>query len=291
MRALCWGTRRQYHLLIDSNGCVLDGPDFCQHGGMGVYVAGGVVGTVITHFKLCSTKRASAGGVDIINAQGVDLTVTYGDLNGEATRGAGSGVSGAPSTVAFSGTGKLVFEHNRAYNWDDKVLDVAMPGREGNSAGISIQFNSIRNTGMASSLPSPPHGEFVYFCGPSFSNVKEDYNFAIEENGTPSLSNVAPMALDGDPACGAKLGVTNSELDNNVIIIQGGQSAQGSNNPAAQSAAAATFFVGALSNAAESNNYIDYRGAFFPYFPLPPGNTQSGNINMVTGQPCSNASC
>jgi hypothetical protein len=158
-------------------------------------------------------------------------------------------------------------------------------------AGISIQFNSIRDTGMASQLPSPPHGEFVYFCGASFSDVREDYNFALEEYGSPGLSNTAALVLDGDPSCGSAGGITNSELANNVIIIQGTQSPTGSNNQAPESAAAATFFVGAISNSSEHDNYIDYRGAFFPFYPLPKGNGQVGNVNLVTGAPCSNDSC
>ena len=111
-----------------------------------------------------------------------------------------------------------------------------------------------------------------------------------------NLSNSASFTLEPDNTCGGAGAINNASLSYNVSLSQGTQAATGSLNGTSQVSGSAFHLGtsgGSFSSTTVTGNYIDYTGAFQPFYSGAgsSGPTYSGNINAVTGNECSLASC
>jgi len=265
--------------------CTLIGFNFCANNGVGFY--GNNVAVDMERDDFCALPGGPSSGNDLVTLQGASsLTLRDIDFNGEGTRGAGSTTQAG--LLLFVATGALTVEYVRAYNVGSHVFDLGERSNNANSATWFIAYNSGLNTGMAATT----HGEIDYFCGGHVSNVHIIGNTGIEQVGLPHLSNAAPFTMVGDSGCSAPATISNSEVGWNVSIVQGSPGeVPGSGSDSSVAAAAAFFVTGNLTRVSLHDNFLDWTGAFFPFYLVPNtdsgANTVSNNVDLTTGRVCS----
>ena len=145
------------------------------------------------------------------------------------------------------------------------------------------------NVGINIGTNPGAHGELAYWCGDKFTGIAQDFNLVLDQ--FLPLNNTAGIALAGDNGCGGTGSVHNSEVNNNVALMQSTQSHVGGSNPLGQIGAGSIYVNGNVdSTVTVSGNYVDYSGVYFPLSPASSGlgiNFTSTNVNIGSG----NAGC
>lgn len=174
------------------------------------------------------------------------------------------------------------------------------------------QFNVWKNLGMQNlSHPDP----IQYICSNATGSIRQ-YNFVWNAYGESlSSGGMEDTSFHADNACeafGLVSHLLNQTAQREVLLAPGTQSATGSNNNNAQTASIVIAPIqdgnslcplcpghSVLSGYTYNQEYLDYSGAFCPFFGTcfgacgcqPPGSgyTFTGNLNLVTGNSCTPA--
>ena len=240
---------------ITASGVTLNGYDFGLAGGWGVVIQSGVANTLIqnSHFLVGANNAVPINaGVGVGN-----LTVQYNTIDG------GGGSSGAVwALVNYNGSGIFTAQYNSFLNAPEDAIDF----NSGTMTTI-VKYNVFDNLGTSPGS----HPDSVQFVGVNSNNSVVAFNTIYEPN---------PGGMEGiqlDAQNGSTL--TNTAIDNNVIVAKAGPSLEMSYSIAVQQGS------GDIVNGVTVNdNYIDSSGAWGPFYPPAGSNlTFSGNVDMVTG--------
>jgi hypothetical protein len=240
---------------ISCSNVSLSGYDFRGGGGWGVDIDPGATNVVI---KNCHFLVGANNNVPINAASGSgNLTVLNNTIDG------GSGTSGADwALVNYGGSGTFTAKYNAFLNAQEDAIDF-------NSGTMTtvVEYNVFDNLGTSpGSHPDP-----VQYVGVTSNNSVEAYNTIYQPNPS-GMQGVQLQAQSGST-------LDNTMIENNTIVAK------------ASSSVAMSYSIAVIQNSGNTingavvdNNYIDYSGAYGPFYPPSGSNlTFCGNVNMATG--------
>lgn len=223
---------------------------------------------------------------------GDTLTTVAANLATAMTAAGISGVSSAGPVITVAGATNLTGHVYGGTPWADVE-----------------QYNLFKNLGMLNlSHPDP----IQYICSNATGTVRQ-YNLAWNAYGESlSSGGMEDSSFHADNACeqfGLISNLLNQTGRRDTLLAPGTQSATGSNNNNAQTASVVIAPIrdsnslcplcpghSVLSGYSYIENYLEYTGAFCPFFGTcfgacgcqPPGTgfTFTGNINLMTGNSC-----
>jgi hypothetical protein len=240
---------------IHGSNVTLSGYDFGLDGGWGIHIDSGAANITIknSHFlvggnAIVPINAASGSG---------DLTVSNNTVDG----GGGSG-DAVWALVNYNGSGTFTAKYNAFLNAPEDAIDF-----NAGTMTTDVECNLFTNIGTSpGSHPDP-----VQYVGVNASNSVEAYNTIYQPNPS-GMQGVQLQAQNGSTLSGTK-------IENNTIVAKGGSSEAMSYSIAVIQNAGDT-----INGATVNNNYIDYSGAYGPFYPPSGSNlTFSGNVNMATG--------
>src|SRR3954469_7065077 len=240
---------------IHGSDVTLSGYDFGLDGGWGVHIDPGASNVTIknSHFLV------GANAIVPINAASGSGDLTL--LNNTVDGGGGSG-DAVWALANYNGSGTFTAKYNAFVNAPEDAIDF-----NSGTMTTNVQNNFFNNIGTSpGSHPDP-----VQYVGVNASNSVEAYN-TIYQPKPSGMQGVQLQAQNGST-------LSNTKIENNTIVAKDGSSETMSYSVAVIQNAGDT-----INGATVSNNYIDYGGAYGPFYP-PSGSglTFSGNVNMSTG--------
>ncbi|MFL5254171.1 MAG: hypothetical protein ACJ8AI_14985 [Rhodopila sp.] len=240
---------------IHGSDVTLSGYDFGLDGGWGVHIDPGASNVTIknSHFLV------GANAIVPINAASGSGNLTL--LNNTVDGGGGSG-DAVWALANYNGSGTFTAKYNAFVNAPEDAIDF-----NSGTMTTNVQNNFFNNIGTSpGSHPDP-----VQYVGVNASNSVEAYN-TIYQPKPSGMQGVQLQAQNGST-------LSNTKIENNTIVAKDGSSETMSYSVAVIQNAGDT-----INGATVSNNYIDYGGAYGPFYP-PSGSglTFSGNVNMSTG--------
>ncbi|MFL5253106.1 MAG: right-handed parallel beta-helix repeat-containing protein [Rhodopila sp.] len=242
-------------ITISGSNVTLSGYDFGLNGGWGIYVAPGATNLTIknSHFLVGANEI-----VPISAAVGSgNLTVLDNTFDG----GGGTG-SAVWAMINYNGSGTFTAKYNAFLNIPDDAIDF-------NSGTMTtvVEYNLFENLGTSPGS----HPDAVQYVGVKGSNSIEAFNTIYQPN-PGGMQGIQLEAQNGST-------LTNTQLQNNTIVAKAGSSVKMSYSVAVIQDSGNT-----INGAVVSNNYIDYSGAYGPFYPPSGSNlTFGGNVNMSTG--------
>jgi hypothetical protein len=235
-------------VFVTGNNVTLSGYDFGLAGGWQIYIEPGATNTVIEN----SNFLAGSNNLVPINAgSGVgNLTVQYNTFNG------GSSSTAVWALVNYNGSGTFVAEYNSFLNSVEDAIDF--------SAGTMttiVKYNVFYKLGTDPGA----HADSVQYNGVTSTNSVIAFNTIYEPNAS-GMQGIQVSAQNGGS-------IINTTVENNVVVAKG---------PALTMSY--SIAVAVTSGAVVDDNYIDFSGAYGPFYPPSGSNlTFSGNVNMTTG--------
>jgi hypothetical protein len=255
------------HLLrVTDNNVKLDRYDFSLHGGYGVYIEAGAANTAISNCRF----RVGRNNVIPISAEaGVSgISITHCTLNGGGME-ASHGPDALWGLINYSGSGRVVVQYNLLQDAPEDAVDL-----NNGTVTVIVEFNLCERMG----LHTGSHPDFVQFVGNITHACRISYNTIYQPVGGKEVTGMEGIQIAAQP------GKHPSRLENvwvthNVILAPGPALTMSCSVAIKQGA-------GSLINGAQvSENYIDYRGAYYPFYP-PTGKHVKflHNINLRTGE-------
>ena len=248
-------------IYVTGSNVTLSGYDFGSAGGWGVYIETGVTNTVIENSNFLVGANQN---VPISAAAGSgNLTVQDNTING------GGGQDAAVwALINYNGSGTFTAKYNSLLNAPEDAIDFS----SGTMTTI-VEYNLFENLGTdTGSHPDP-----VQYDAVDSTNSVEAFN-TIYQPSASGMQGVQLQAQDGST-------LTNTEIENNTIVAPGPTLTMSYSVAVIQNAG------NTINGAVVANNYIDYSGAYGPFYP-PSGSklTFTDNINMTTGTAIANPS-
>lgn len=264
--------------------------DACQGGGGVLNSVNQVANTItfsgtVTSIPSYQFVTGFSGGLGAFYqiVAGDTLTTIATNLGAAMTTAGIPGVSAAGPVITVAGAVNLGGHVYGGTPWQD-----------------TVQYNLWKNGGMLNlSHPDP----LQYICANANGSIRQ-YNTVWNAFGESlSSGGMEDTSLHADHDCqafGLFSHLTNQFVQREVLLAPGDQSATGSNNNNAQTASIVVAPIqdsgATLTGYTYNQEYLDYTGAFCPFFGTcfgacgcqPPGSgyTFTGNLNLVTGNPC-----
>jgi len=243
---------------VAASNVTLNGYDFGLAGGWGIYIEPGVNNTVIQN---CNFLVGSNNQVPINAVGGAgSLTVQYNTING------GGGQRDAVwALVNDNGSGTFIAQYNNFLNAPCDAIDFGEA-----AIAPTIEYNVFYNLGTApESHPDP-----VQYIGDVVNNALEQFNTIYQPQGGGEVSGEEGVQV---AAYGGST-ITNAVIRNNVIIAKGPALTMSYSIAVIQSPG------NTINGVVVGSNYIDYRGAYGPFYPPSGSNlTFTGNVDLATG--------
>ncbi|PPQ29489.1 right-handed parallel beta-helix repeat-containing protein [Rhodopila globiformis] len=248
-------------ITISGSNVTLNGYDFSGGGGWGVDIASGASNVTIenSHFLVGGNNNVPINAA----AGSGDVSVLGNTIDGS---GGGSAVWGL---VSYDGSGTFTAKNNAFLNAPEDGIDF-----NSGTMTTDVENNLFENIGTSpGSHPDP-----VQYVGVTSNNSVEAYNTIYQPNASGE-QGVQLQAQNGST-------LNNTTIDNNTIIAKGGSSLEMSYSVAVIQNPGNT-----INGATVDNNYIDYSGAYGPFYPPSGSNlTFAGNVDMSTGATIPNPS-
>jgi hypothetical protein len=241
-------------IVVSGNNVTISGYDFGRSGGWGISVAAKATDTVI---KSCNFLVGDNHLVPINAAAGSgNLTIL------DSTFDSANSSTAVWTLVNYNGSGRFVAEYNSFENSPDDAIDFG----SGMMTTV-VEYNVFENLGT----DPEAHADAVQYVGVTSNNSVISFNTVYQAN--PSGNQGLQIEAQNGST------ITNTWVENNVIVAKGGARTM-----------SFSIFVGAASGpntvdgVVVANNYIDFSGAFGPFYP-PTGShlTYTGNIDMSHG--------
>jgi hypothetical protein len=251
------GADASTHIIyISTSGVTLNGYDFSTEGGWGIYIEPGVTNTVIENcnfidstfnFGLTSPVQAPAGTGN--------LTLLNNYFQGNLSQ-----ATDISAMVTYNGNGTFTARYN---DFNSSVED-AIDFSDGTATTI-VEFNVFQNLG----LDTGAHADSVQYVGGTYVPIV-DFNTFFKSTNTGANGDQGIQV--GQQSGGV---INDAVVNNNVVIapLIGGDQTM-----------SYLIAVAVTSGAVVDDNYIDFTGAYGPFYPPSGSNlTFSGNVNLTTG--------
>ncbi len=247
---------------VTSSNVTLNGYDFGLDGGWGINIAAGVTNTVIenSHFLVGANNN-----VPVNAAAGCgNLTLLDNTFDG------GSSQSGAVwALINYNGSGIFTAQYNAFLNAPDDAIDFS----SGTMTTV-VKYNLFDNLGTSPGS----HPDSIQYTGVNASNSVDSFNTIYQPNPS-GMQGIQLQAQNGST-------LSNTAIENNVIVAKAASSVEMSYSIAVIESAGNT-----INGATVEDNYIDYGGAYGPFYPPSGSNlTFGGNFDMATGAQIPNPS-
>lgn len=236
---------------VTGNNITLNGYDFGLAGGWAVIAYPNATNTTIenSHFRV-----GSNGQVPVQAGAGVgDLTLLYDTFDG-----ASSTNSSVWTMVNYNGSGTFTSEYNSFVNAPADAIDFSA-----NKLTSIVKYNLFDNLGT---LPGS-HPDSVQNVANISNNSVFEFNTVYQPN--PSGMQGIQLAAYGNST------LTNTSIENNVVLAKGPGIEMSYSIALGQAAGGSNFLNGALVQ----DNYIDFTGAYGPFYP--PGGSNLAFVNNV----------
>ena len=244
----------KHSVVVSGSNVTLSGYDFGRAGGWGIYVDEKATNTVIRNCNFL----VGANNVVPVNAGAGSGNLTILNNTFDATSNSGD----VWALVNYNGSGRFVAEYNSFLNAPDDAIDFG-PG----TMTTVVEFNVFQNLGT----DPQAHADAVQYTGTTATNSVISFNTVYQSH--PSGNQGLQIEAQNGSS------ITKTWVQNNVIVARGARTMSYS------------IFVGAdpgpntLDGVVVANNYIDFSGAYGPFY-KPSGShlTYSGNVDMTRGE-------
>lgn len=240
-------------IVISGSNITLDGYEFGRSGGWGIAIEGKATNTVIRN---CDFLVGDNHLVPINASAGTgNLTLLDNSFDSATNSNA------VWALVNYNGSGSFVAQYNKFENSPDDAIDF-----NGGTMTTVVRYNMFQNLGT----DPQAHADTVQYTGVTSSNSVVAFNTIYQSNPSGN-QGIQIEAQNGST-------ITNTTVENNVIVAAGPRTMSYS------------IFVGAdsgnnlIDGVVVANNYIDFSGAYGPFYP-PRGHrlSYSGNVDMTRG--------
>jgi hypothetical protein len=242
-------------IVVSGNNVTISGYEFGRSGGWGIHVDAKAANTVV---KNCNFLVGDNHLVPINAGAGSgNLTILDNTFNAANNSGA------VWALVNYNGSGRFVAEYNTFENSPDDAIDFGA-----GTMTTVVEYNVFENLGT----DPQAHADAVQYVGVTSNNSVISFNTVYQAN--PSGNQGLQIEAQNGST------ITNTLVENNVIVAKGGARTM-----------SFSIFVGAASGpntidgAVVANNYIDFSGAYGPFY-KPTGShlTYTGNVDMIGGR-------
>jgi hypothetical protein len=243
-----------HNITVSGNNVTLSGYDFGRSGGWGIYIASGATNTVIKNNNFLVGQNhqvpvnagAGSGNLTILDNT-FDSTVNSGDVW---------------ALVNYNGSGTFIAQYNSFKNAPSDAIDFGAAPMT-----TVVRYNVFENLGTNPEA----HADTVQYTGTTSTNSVISFNTVYQSNPSGN-QGIQIEAQNGST-------ITNTAVEYNVIVAR--------NTARTMSY---SIFVGAdpgnntVDGVVIANNYIDFSGAYGPFYP-PHGNrlNYTGNVDMTHG--------
>lgn len=241
-------------IVVSGSNVTLNGYDFGRDGGWGIAIAGGAANVVIRNSKFV----VGANRLVPINASTGTGNLTVLNDTFDATTNSNA----VWAFVNYNGSGTFVAQYDSFANSPDDAVDF-----NAGTMTTVVRYNVFENLGT----DPQAHADAVQYVGVQSTNSVISFNTVYQAN--PSGN----QGIQIEAQNGSK--ITNTAVENNVIVAKD-----------VARTMSYSIFVGAapgdntVDGAAVANNYIDFSGAYGPFFP--PHGTRLlyvNNVDMTRG--------
>ncbi len=255
------------HLIrIQKDNVTLDGYDFSLHGGYGIYIHSGVSDTVVSNSKFV----VGVNNVVPINAEAGagSLTITYSWFDGGSTTANGNSDT-VWALINFNGSGKFVAIYNLLIDAPSDAIDFS-----NGTISPTVKYNLVVSMGHAVGS----HPDFVQFVGSRADNSVIAFNTIYQPPDDGEVNGMQGIQVAAQEGAHSS-SIINTVVEKNTIIAPGPKISMSC------SVAIGVSTGNVLDGVAVRDNYLDFRGAYYPFYP-PSGRhvVFSGNIDMRTGR-------
>ncbi len=277
---------------ISTSNVTLDGFDFCTPG-VNVYVNGGLTGTVIQNSLFCANLHSQNGQNIRIAPGNGHTTIQKNEFDGKAIPHAGSGMDLEQAVLAL-GHGILTFQYNYCHDVDSKCLNVGTSVLQ--TLNFVERYNAFVNVGLCQT--GCAHGESEYFYGGNclatiVPTIDTNLYVTFWQNASTTSDQTSEMAVEADA-----INVIGGTVNQNTVMSPGPWGNVTANGRQSLVIGSDLIFYGqqeggTMTGTAFTKNYLDFSGAYFPWYPEPDavGLSFFGNKNMETGHSCNPSSC
>ncbi len=279
-------------VVIAASNTTLDGFDFCA-AAAGVYVNARLFGTVIQNSRFCANPSSANGQNIRIEPDNGSIVIQQNEFDGKAVLGTGSGMD-LEQAVFTQGHGTLTFQYNYCHDVDSKCIAIGTMTPD--IIIFNERYNLFANVGLCQTVCA--HGEAEYFfAGNSLAtvvpNIDTNLYVTFWYNASSTSAQTSEMAVEADA-----INIIGGLVKQNTVLSPGPWGNSESNGDPSVVVGSNSIFYGqqeggTMWGTAFLNNYLDFTGAYFPWYPfaIATGLLFEGNINAGTGRPCNPGNC